>query len=72
MLAVDGNLLVASLPEGTREINVPEDFHFTVNGQPLTVQPVEAGHERHGRHHDENDGDTVTVTQVKSGTLMPH
>ena len=58
VVAVDGNLLVVNLPEGTREITVPAGFRFTVNGQQLTVQPVEAGHERDGDHHDENDSDT--------------
>ena len=56
VLAVDGNQLVVRLPEGTRELTVPDDFRFTVNGQQLSVQQLKAGHERHGHHHDANDG----------------
>ena len=57
VLAVDGNLLLVNLPEGTREINVPA---VSVHGQRTAAvrAAVEAGHERHGRHHDENNGDT--------------
>ena len=29
VIAVDGNRLVVKLPEGTREMNVPDDFRFT-------------------------------------------
>ena len=36
---------------------MPDDFRFTVNGQPLSAQRVEAGNEGHGDHHDANDGD---------------
>ena len=56
IVAVDGNKLVVRLPEGTKELTVPDDFRFTVNGQPLSVQRAEAGHEGHGDHHDANDG----------------
>ena len=56
VLAVDGNQLVVKLPEGTRELTVPDDFRFTVNGQQLSVHELKAGHERHGHHHDANDG----------------
>ena len=57
VIAVDGNDLVVKLPEGTREINVPDDFRFTVDGQQLAGARPEGGHERHGDHHDEDDGD---------------
>ena len=33
VLAVQGNTLVVRLPEGTRELTVPDDFRFTINGQ---------------------------------------
>ena len=56
VLAVDGNQLDVRLPEGTRELTVPDDFRFTVNGQQLSVHELKVGHERHGHHHDANDG----------------
>jgi hypothetical protein len=33
VIAVDGNQLVVKLPEGTRELTVPEDFRFNVDGR---------------------------------------
>ena len=30
VISVDGNHLVVRLPEGTRELTVPEDFRFTI------------------------------------------
>ena len=35
---MDGNRLVVKLPEGTRELTVPADFRFTVNGEPLAAR----------------------------------
>jgi hypothetical protein len=40
---VDGNTLVVKLPEGTREISVPDDFKFIVDGQPMTVKELKPG-----------------------------
>ena len=56
MIAVDGNKLVVRLPEGTRELTVPDDFRFTVNGQPLSVQELKPGMKGTADHHDEDDG----------------
>ena len=70
VLAVDGNVLVASLPEGTREITVPEDFRFTVNGQPLSVRQLKAGMKGTAVITTKTTVTPVTVTQVKSGTVM--
>ena len=33
VISVDGNQLVVRLPEGTRELTVPDDFRFTVDGK---------------------------------------
>ena len=35
--------LVVRLPEGTRELTVPDDFRFIVDGQPLSVRELKAG-----------------------------
>ena len=43
VLAADGNQLIVSLPEGTRELIVPDDFRFVVNGQSLSVRQLKAG-----------------------------
>ena len=70
MLAVDGNLLVVNLPEGTREINVPAGFMFTVNGQQLSVQQLKPGMKGTATITTKTTVTPVTVTQVKSGTVM--
>ena len=69
VLAVDGNQLVVRLPEGTRELTVPADFRFTVNGQQMSVQQP-SGHEGHGDHHDAYNGHASDRHQVKSGTVV--
>ena len=43
VIAIDGNQLVVRLPEGTREITVPNDFRFTVDGQALSLQQLKPG-----------------------------
>lgn len=70
VLAVDGNQLVVRLPEGTREITVPEDFRFTVNGQPLSVHQLKPGMKGTAVITTKTTVTPVTVTQVKSGTVM--
>jgi hypothetical protein len=70
VLAVDGNVLVVSLPEGTREMAVAEDFRFTVNGQPLSVRQLKPGMKGTAVITTKTTVTPVTVTQVKSGTVM--
>jgi hypothetical protein len=70
VVAVDGNQLVVNLPEGTREITVPADFKFTVNGQPLSVQQLKPGMKGTAVITTTTTVTPVTVTQVKSGTVM--
>ena len=43
VLAVSGNTLDVKLPEGTRELTVPDDFRFTVDGQQLSVHDLKPG-----------------------------
>ena len=49
VIAVEGNQLVVRLPEGTRELTVPDDFRFTVNGKPLSVRELTPGMKGTGR-----------------------
>ena len=70
VLAVDGNQLVVNLPEGTREITVPAGFLFTVNGQPLSVSQLKPGMKGTAAITTKTTVTPVTVTQVKSGTVM--
>ncbi len=70
IVAVDGNLLVVRLPEGTREITVPEDFRFTVNGQQLSVRQLKTGMKGTATITTRTTYTPVIVTEVKSGTVM--
>ena len=43
IVSVNGNILVVKGPEGAREITVPQDFRFTVDGKPLAVSQLKPG-----------------------------
>ena len=70
ILAVDGNQLVVRLPEGTKELTVPDDFRFTVNGQPLSVQQLKPGMKGTATITTQTTVTPVTVTEVKNGTVV--
>jgi hypothetical protein len=70
VIAVDGNDLVVRLPEGTRELTVPDDFRFTVNGQPLSVHELTPGMKGTATITTRTTVIPVTVTEVKNGTVM--
>ena len=69
VIAVNGNQLVVRLPEGTRELAVPEDFRFTVNGQPLSVHELKPGMSGTATITTRTTTTPVTVTEVKNGTV---
>lgn len=69
VLAVEGNTLVVRLPEGTRELTVPDDFRFTVNGQPLSVQQLKVGMKGTATVTTRTTVTPVTVTEVRNGTV---
>ena len=66
---MDGNDLVVRLPEGTRQINVPPGFVFTVNGKPLSVSDLKPGMSGTATITTTTTVTPVTVTEVKSGTV---
>lgn len=70
ILAVDGNQLVVRLPEGTKELTVSDDFRFTVNGQPLSVQQLKPGMKGTATITTQTTVTPVTVTEVKNGTVV--
>jgi hypothetical protein len=70
VLAVDGNQLVVRLPEGTRELTVPDDFRFNVNGQQLSVRELKAGMKGTATITTRTTVTPVTVTEVKNGTVV--
>lgn len=70
ILAVDGKSLVVKLPEGTRELTVPNDFRFTFNGKELSVLELKAGMKGTATITTRTTVTPVTVTEVKNGTVM--
>ena len=70
VLSVDGNTLVVTLPEGTRELTVADDFRFTVNGQQLSVRELKAGMKGTATITTRTTVTPVTVTEVKNGTVL--
>ena len=70
VLAVDGNQLVVRLPEGTREITVPSDFRFNIDGQEMSVQQLKPGMKGTATITTRTTVTPVTVTEVKNGEVM--
>jgi hypothetical protein len=70
VIAVDGNQLVVKLPEGTRELTVPEDFRFNVDGKELSVHELKAGMTGTATVTTKTTVTPVTVTEVKNGTVL--
>ena len=69
ILAVDGNTLVARLPEGTRELTVADDFRFMINGKPMGVRELKPGMKGTATITTRTTVTPVTVTEVKNGTV---
>jgi hypothetical protein len=70
VLAVEGNTLVVRLPEGTRELTVPDDFRFSINGQPMSVHDLRVGMNGTATITTRTTVTPVTVTEVKNGTVV--
>jgi hypothetical protein len=69
VIAVDGSNLVVKLPDGTRELTVPDDFRFTVDGQQLSVHDLKPGMKGTATITTKTTMHPVTVTEVKNGTV---
>jgi hypothetical protein len=70
VIAVNGNQLVVRLPEGTREMSVPDDFRFIINGQPMSVHQLKAGMKGTATITTRTTTTPVTITEVKNGTVV--
>ena len=70
VIAVEGNRLVVKLPEGTRELTVPADFRFNVDGKMLSVQELKPGMAGTATITTKTTTVPVTVTEVKNGTVL--
>ena len=70
IISVDGNVLVVKGPEGHREITVPPDFTFTVDGKKLTVGDLKAGMKGKAAVTTTTTTRPVYVTEVRNGEVM--
>ncbi len=70
VIEVAGNALVVKLPEGTRELTVPDDFRFNVDGKMLSVHELKPGMDGTATITTTTTVTPVTVTEVKNGTVM--
>jgi LPXTG-motif cell wall-anchored protein len=70
VISVDGNQLVVRLPEGARELTVPEDFRFNVDGKMLSVHELKPGMSGSATITTRTTVTPVSVTEVKNGTVM--
>jgi len=70
VIGVDGNDLVVRLPEGTREIKVPDDFRFTVDGQQLAARDLKPGMKGTAIITTKTTVTPVVVTEVKNGEVV--
>ena len=57
VISVVGNQLVVRGPDGTKELTVPEDFRFTVDGKQLSVHDLKVGMK--------GEATTTTITTTK-------
>jgi hypothetical protein len=69
VIAVQGNNLVVKLPEGTRELTVPDSFRFVVDGQQMSVHELKPGMKGTATITTRTTMHPVTVTEVKNGTV---
>jgi len=70
IVAVDGNKLVVRGPDGTKELTVPDDFRFTVDGKPLSVRELKAGMKGEATITTTTTVTPVYVTEIREGTVM--
>ena len=69
LIAVDGNVLVVRDQNGTRELTVPPDFRFTVDGKSLAVGDLKAGMKGKAVITTTTTQRPVFVTTIKKGTV---
>jgi hypothetical protein len=70
IISVDGNVLVVRDAEGTREVTVPPDFVFTVDGRKMAVGELKAGMKGTAAITTKTTVRPVYVTELKNGQVM--
>jgi hypothetical protein len=70
VITVQGNTVVVKLPEGTRELTVPESFRFNVDGKQLAARELRPGMAGTATITTRTTMTPVTVTEVKEGSVV--
>ena len=71
IISAEGNQLVVKLPEGTKELTVPDDFRFTsADGKQLTAAELKPGMTGSATITTKTVSVPVTVTEVKNGEVL--
>ena len=70
VISVDGNTLVVKDHTGAREVTVPDDFRFTVDGKPMSVHELTPGMKGTAQVTTTTVIHPVTVTTIKKGTVV--
>jgi len=70
VITVSGNELVVKLPEGTKQLTVPDDYRFEVDGKQVSVHDLKPGMKGTANITTKTTVTPVTVTEIKNGTVM--
>ncbi len=70
VISVDGNYLVVRDQAGTRELTVPSDFRFNVDGKSLAVGDLKAGMKGTATITKTTTVRPVVVTEIKKGKVL--
>ncbi len=70
VISVDGNNVVISDSSGARELTVPDDYRFTVDGSSMSVHDLKAGMKGTAAVTTTTTTRPVYVTTVKKGTVV--
>ena len=70
VISVDGNTLVVRDQTGTREVTVPDDFRFTVDGRSVSVHELTPGMKGTAQVTTTTVVRPVHVTTIRKGTVV--
>jgi hypothetical protein len=70
VVSVDGNKVVLKGPQGSKEVTVPEDFRFNVDGKQVSVHELKPGMHGSATITTTTTVVPVQVTEVKNGDVM--
>jgi hypothetical protein len=70
VVSVAGNTLVVRDQTGAREVTVPEDFKFTVDGKSISVHELTPGMKGTAQITTTTVVRPVTITTIKKGTVV--